>query len=309
MSKKLLFSVVPLLATIAMAATPAVSQATCNQAGKCHYYVNSVKNAAEAGKIVPSISWGTLTLASGAGSVSCNNAVLGMAENPVGGGPGRGETRAWAASDCVATGCEVSKGLEMVVTFEDLPWGNTLEESELKGEPVIRQRTKAEPPLTAINKETQLYLSTKGAVVTTHCVFRPRQPGLSAIYESICKKPISEEIGWAVIDTESATSCSGAGIAFEKGELERQDVGFYPANEPGRPPVINVPASAGGVISTCSGSNAPSMKNGVSIGASPSKIEFTEGTGELECGSFGGGKTTGKLKSMGYENQEIIDTF
>ena len=48
------------------------------------------------------------------------------------------------------------------------------------------------------------------------------------------------------------------------------------------------------------------MKNGTSIGASPSKVEFkVPESGELES-SIGGGVYRGKLKLMGYEGQDLI---
>jgi len=50
----------------------------------------------------------------------------------------------------------------------------------------------------------------------------------------------------------------------------------------------------------------PNAKNGTSIGASPSKVEFKgPESGELES-SIGGGWYRGKLKLMGYEGQDLI---
>jgi hypothetical protein len=50
----------------------------------------------------------------------------------------------------------------------------------------------------------------------------------------------------------------------------------------------------------------PNTKNGTSIGASPSKVEFLGATsGELESG-LGNGTVKGKLKQMGYEGQDLL---
>jgi len=50
----------------------------------------------------------------------------------------------------------------------------------------------------------------------------------------------------------------------------------------------------------------PNTKNGTSIGAAPSKVEFLGATsGELESAA-GTGTVKGKLKQMGYEGQDLL---
>jgi hypothetical protein len=81
--------------------------------------------------------------------------------------------------------------------------------------------------------------------------------------------------------------------AVEKGELERQEVGVsglgngyggYPAQEPGGPPIINLP---GAPISTCHGESSPNLKTGSGPGVNATKVEFDQpGAGTLECGPF-----------------------
>ena len=227
-----------------------------------HWYQNGSPRgkAIAEGVSVPVISWGTLTLSSGAGTVSCKDAVLSNVQNPEGGGFGTEEATSFASADCVAAGCEAASGLEMLVTAEALPWSSVLEESESAGKAVVRDRT-------------------VGERLSTHCAFRP---GFAA-------QLVSKE--------------------FEEKELKAQEVarGAYtgfPAEEPGRPPVINVP---GDPVASCSGENAPRLKTGSGIGSKPSAIEYdSPGSGSLSCGAFGKGTTTGKLKTMGYGEEEII---
>ena len=227
-----------------------------------HWYQNNTRRgkAIAEGVSVPVISWGTLTLSSGAGTVSCKTAVMGNVQNPEGGGFGTEEATSFASADCVAAGCEAASGLEMLVTAEALPWSSVLEESESAGKAVVRDRT-------------------VGERLSTHCAFRP---GFAA-------QLVSKE--------------------FEEKELKAQEVarGAYtgfPAEEPGRPPVINVP---GDPVASCSGENAPRLKTGSGIGSKPSTVEYdSPGSGSLSCGAFGKGTTTGKLKTMGYGEEETI---
>jgi len=54
------------------------------------------------------------------------------------------------------------------------------------------------------------------------------------------------------------------------------------------------------------GELTPSLKNGTIIGSAPSKIEFGEGSGELEIANVKEGKVNGALKAFGYEAGEVI---
>ena len=67
----------------------------------------------------------------------------------------------------------------------------------------------------------------------------------------------------------------------------------------------NAPGSA--ICTTASpGSSSPKLTAGSST-AKPSKTEFSGGAGgELECGTGGKGVTTGKLKTMGFEESELL---
>jgi hypothetical protein len=133
MSKKLYSGLAPLVVIASFAMTPAAAQATP------HYYVNQLKLAE--GEKVPVIAWGQLTLASepeGKVAVTqCENAAGGFIENPVGGGPGAGQTTRWATWNCtnaecppgeveLAPGLKVEKEFEVVSPPQDLPWPNTL---------------------------------------------------------------------------------------------------------------------------------------------------------------------------------------
>ena len=60
--------------------------------------------------------------------------------------------------------------------------------------------------------------------------------------------------------------------------------------------------------SKAKGELTPEIENGTSAGASPSKLAFGAGSGELEIGTTKEGKVTGGLKTMGYEGGEIISS-
>jgi hypothetical protein len=53
------------------------------------------------------------------------------------------------------------------------------------------------------------------------------------------------------------------------------------------------------------GENFPQLINGVST-AKPGYTEFGGGSGGLESEGFGGSETLGKVKIMGYEEQEVL---
>jgi hypothetical protein len=98
MSKKLFTGLAPLLAIVAFAAMPVAAQAEPHEG---HYFKNSAKIAE--GASVPVIGWGTLTLSSAAGIVSCHNAVGGEVGNPSGGKAGTGKTLQFSTWACTQT--------------------------------------------------------------------------------------------------------------------------------------------------------------------------------------------------------------
>jgi hypothetical protein len=107
MSKKLLMGLAPLLAMVAFAVMPAVSQATP------HFYKNGSKLAE--GVKVPVIAWGNLELtAEGVPTTECQNAVGGYVENPKLGGAGVGATESFNAYNCKNAGCNAVGDFESV---------------------------------------------------------------------------------------------------------------------------------------------------------------------------------------------------
>ncbi len=318
MSKKLLLSIAPLLAVVAFAAMPAVSQAAPQ------YYKNG-KLVTEGEGAVPIISWGTLNLAAGGVTVTCQNAALAEAANKS--GAGVGETVNFSTANCsLSTGeCKPAQGLEVVVTAEELPWASFLEAGELSGKPVDRSRTTAAKPGTPSLSDGNLFQSTEGAQVTTHCVFRGEQIGVKETIESVCShpnypstsnatlyNPATREVevvpadGFGALVIEEETSCSGAGLEFEEAEVARRP------SLPGDPAKYNVPGPA---VAPCEGENAPHLKNGSSA-SHPSEVLFDQNgeksgpkaTGTLVCEGVGDGITTGSLFSQGYNTSEVITT-
>ncbi len=290
--------------TDAQGAGNSTGQATCVVTGACHWYqgitvvrASSPPLPIAAGKPVPVLSWGTLTLESAAGSETCRTAALGIDENPAGGGAGIGETRAFATANCEAVGCPPVNALEVVVSPERLPWGSVLQEAGSRGSgaslrPIVRSKTRLAPAGAGAAAE----LSQVGEQLSSRCAFRPGGPPGS---------PAGE--GWASKYLQANGATKAQGEAFEKGELERQEVGSYPAAEPGRQPVIALP---GAPISTCHGETQPKLILGAGPGQRAGKLEFDQpATGKLECGAFGKGTIEGELRTMGYGGAELINAF
>jgi hypothetical protein len=96
-----------------------------------HWYRNEAPTAE--GVSVPTISWGTLTLSSPEGTMTCRTAAVGYIENPVGGGPGVGASETFATAGCVAPGCPAL----IEVKPEKVPWLSEL--VEIAG--AIRERS------------------------------------------------------------------------------------------------------------------------------------------------------------------------
>ena len=114
MSKKLIISLAPLLATAAFVVMPAVAQAAPH-----HWYKNNV--LVPEGEKVFTVSWGTLALESAAGKVECKNVIGGYSENPIGGGAGVDAIQSFNAYECVDS-CPVV----FEVKAEKLPWPTEL---------------------------------------------------------------------------------------------------------------------------------------------------------------------------------------
>jgi phosphodiesterase/alkaline phosphatase D-like protein len=80
---------------------------TLANVGTPHWYHNTAK--VPQSERVPTISWGTLTLTSGApstaGPTSCEGTAGGYVENPVGGAAGTGQTQSFSTYNCTNAGC------------------------------------------------------------------------------------------------------------------------------------------------------------------------------------------------------------
>jgi len=95
MSKKLSFSLVPLVAIVAFAITPVAAQASI------HWYKNNVIQAQA--KPIPVVSYGgavNLSQKSAIGEINCRGAGGGTIENPTGGGSGVGKTNESTFFEC-----------------------------------------------------------------------------------------------------------------------------------------------------------------------------------------------------------------
>lgn len=121
MSKKLFIG---LVATLAFAVMPAAAQAG-------HWSKGGV--LLKEGVVVQTVTWGTLTLHSAAGELTCKNVDAGDIENPVGGGPGKDLGRVFVAYECIAPGCPAV----IEVTAHKLPWPSVL----VEGEPIRDETT------------------------------------------------------------------------------------------------------------------------------------------------------------------------
>jgi len=132
MSKKLYTGLVPLLAVVAFAMVPAAAQATqCKTSaavvGPCpHFYIGGSKVGVAPGK--ETLAWGTLSLTSAAGDITCSNAVLAEEYNPAVVKPatesaaGEDDTLAFGSGNCVDETCPGVAYVQPV----DLPWPSEL---------------------------------------------------------------------------------------------------------------------------------------------------------------------------------------
>jgi len=257
MSKKLLISLAPFLATVAFVAMPAVAQATTP------HYFSETKEIKQATK-TPVLSWGTLKLTNSlkpTEPIECENESGGFAENPTGGGPGKGETQGWTAYNCKnLPECEAAGG-KIAVLMEN------------EGTPGLVTSLKWNNEL--IEEEGVIKLSSHNVRVFVRC---------------------------QVVALAPEETLFEAGPAFIRSTTEIE---------------------AGGTVCTTnaaeSGVQHPKLKNGTSA-AKPPKVEFIAGaeTGELACKVknpakpteeiASKGATSGSLKTLGYKEQETINT-
>jgi len=125
MRQKLFIGLVPLVVTAAFAMVT-----TAAQAEPAEYQQNNKTLAV--GKPAPTMGWGTLTLTSSAGNVTCSNAAAGIVENTTGVLKNRGETQLFATYNCKAVGgeCALHGGETFVGAENILPggWPATTEE-------------------------------------------------------------------------------------------------------------------------------------------------------------------------------------
>lgn len=292
------------------------------------YYVNGL--SPRTGEPIPTVSWGTLNLASGGTTVTCQNAELGTVENVNLEHVAKGvsETIAYSSSNCaLSTGeCKPSQGLEVVVTPEELPWGAELEPGVLNGGGTVRDRTVPAAPGTP-GLTGSLFASTVGTQLTTHCVFRGTQAGVKETLEEICGRafpatshatvynPSTREVeaiaadGFAALVIEEETACSEEGLAFEEAEIAARP------STPGDPAKYDVPGVA---VAPCDGESAPHLKNGTSD-SKPTEILFDQNgnsggeaendtTGTLECEGEGPGDETGSLDTEDEATAAVVGT-
>ncbi len=105
---------------------------TLPNANTPHWYKNGT--ISKEGVKVPTLQWGTLTLTSSAGALTCHTATGGYVENPTGGGPGVSATQSFNAYECSAAECPSESRLEAY----SLPWNSELEEAT---PPTARSKT------------------------------------------------------------------------------------------------------------------------------------------------------------------------
>jgi hypothetical protein len=87
-----------------------------------HWYRNG--GIVPAGRRVLAIEWGTLTLTSAAGAVTCHTVGGGYVENPAGGGAGVNMIQSFSPYECASAECPFESRLEAF----GMPWSSVLEE-------------------------------------------------------------------------------------------------------------------------------------------------------------------------------------
>jgi len=120
MGKKLIVSVVPLLAAVAFAMAPAAAPASTG-----HWIVEGAP-VPTGSPGLPVTEWGKLKLESVAGNLECYNAIGGYLENPASGGAGVAYTEAFGTWGCVAN-YTCPTGTRPGAAPSLLPWIGTLE--------------------------------------------------------------------------------------------------------------------------------------------------------------------------------------
>jgi len=281
MSKKLCISLAPLVAIAAFVVMPAVAQAAIP-----HYYVNGESLAA--GDKRPVLAWGTLTLTPLAPSkqlpTSCENSAGSKVENPGGpGGPaGKGKTEDFSSWNCTNAACPPSE--------IEFPPGSSKKIAKefivFPGPTVIPAKTggyaKESQPwpnelIESASSPSKIRLKAEGVVVVLAC------------------------IGGHTVETGGPLG----------GDTDKDAPQFL-----AEPTVcFTIPGA------TSAAKQEPIANNGTQIGGPvTAEVVFDEpAAGTLECKGPKGptesevitykGGTSGPLKVMGYNEQELINSF
>ena len=93
---------------------------------------------------------------------------------------------------------------------------------------------------------------------------------------------------------------------FEEAGVQRLRVGNKTAGDPHQIKFLILCEGIERINTPTRGELTPKVKNGHALSA-PSKVEFGEGSGELELAGVKEGKVFGSLKIMGYVGNEIIN--
>ncbi len=163
---------------------------------------------------LPVISWGgaeDVAQTSGSGQISCRTVGAGTIENPVGGGPGVGQTQASGFFECSAPQCEAAgaeKGIPAIgrITSSNFPWKDELTEG---GSPnSIREK---------IGVPFSMFGSPEpGEMVrTVSCETPPGYEPSIVLFSETLEGQLEPEIGAAAAGTLNGTSASKpAGIRY-----------------------------------------------------------------------------------------------
>jgi acetyl esterase/lipase len=162
------------------------------------WYKNGTK--VKQGVKVPTFSWGTLTLHTPEGPVTCHTVSGGFIENPVGGGAGVSSTEVLAGLSCVAPGCPV----RAEVRAENLPWSSTL--SETGG--VVRAKS------TGVGVRVKCYTGTESEEVLSNVVYSGEWS------PSVISGPTAAKPSFDEFDAASGELLGGAGSAKPSGKVK-----------------------------------------------------------------------------------------
>jgi len=244
MPKRLLAVFAPVIAVVALATVPAVSQA------EPHYYRNGV--LIPEGVRVPILEWGKLNMEPESGGLvgdeaTCANVAGGFVENPIGDEAGIGVTENFASYDCEQIECpagmieiggkEYEKVFEIIYPPQGLPWPSLLIEPEggkvrVDTSGVVEQLGCYATPLTRAEMERKTAsgpgegeLFPLAATVT--CVTEPPEHEQAPSFENGTSAGSPSK----VIFDRKAGNLSCAGGAFEGRVLKSLKVIGYNASE------------------------------------------------------------------------------